>query len=116
MRGNQRIQALPEPVSRERGAREAGLEQGEQATFLQAGPHLRQRMLASEHREEQGLHATATREDMGGMWRTESLDQRCHLELAYHPEPQGHMGHGTDLWKRNRHEAPLLQMVREGAS
>jgi len=100
----------------ERGSREAGLEQGDHATFLQAGSHLIQRMMAIENGEEQGLHATATREDMGGVWRTESIDQRCHIALAYHPEHQWQMGHGTELLNRNRHEAPLLQVVREVAS
>ena len=69
-----------------------------------------------ENREEQGLHATATREDMGGVWRTERIDERCHIELAYHPEHQWQMGYRTDLLNRNRHEAPLLQVVREVAS
>ena len=68
------------------------------------------------NREEQGLHSTATREDMGGVWRTESIDERCHIELAYHPEHQWQMGHGIDRLNRNRHEAPLLQVLLEVAS
>jgi hypothetical protein len=40
--------------------------------------------MAIENRQEQGLHTTATREDMGGVWRAESIDERCHIELAYH--------------------------------
>jgi hypothetical protein len=115
-RGTPRRQALPEPVILERGSREAELEQGEHATGLQAGSHLRPRLLASEPGEEQGRHATATREDRGGVWRTESLAQRCHLERADPPEHQGHLGHGTELLHRNRHEAPLLQVGREVAS
>ena len=72
--------------------------------------------MAIENRQEQGLHATATREDMGGVWRAESIDERCHVELAYHPQHQRQMGHGTDLLNRNRHEAPLLQVLLEVAS
>jgi hypothetical protein len=81
-RSQQRLQDLPEPVIMERGAREAGLEQGDHTTFLQAGPHLRESMMAIENREEQGLHATATREDLGGGWRTASIEERCPIELA----------------------------------
>jgi hypothetical protein len=88
MRGKQRIQDLSQPVIMERGVREVGLEQGYHPTVLQACPHLIESMMAIENRQEQGLHATATREDMGGVWRTESINERCHVELAYHPQHQ----------------------------
>src|SRR5262245_41896082 len=100
----------------ERGSREAGLEQGDHATLLQTCPHLRERMMTIENREEQGLHATATRENRGRVRRTESIDERRHVERAYHPQHQRQVGHGTALLNRNRHEAPLLQVVREVAS
>ena len=72
--------------------------------------------MAIENRQEQGLHATATREDMGGVRRAEGIDERSHVELAYHPQHQRQVGHGTDLLNRNRHEAPFLQVFREGVS
>src|SRR5215467_7548158 len=99
----------------ERGACEAGLEQGDHATLLQACPHLIESMMAIENRQEQGLHATATREDMCGVWRAESIDERCHVEFAYHPQHQRQMGYGTDLLNRNRHKTPLLQVLLEVA-
>ena len=35
------------------------------------------------------------------------------LSLRYHPQHQRQVGHGTDLLNRNRHEAPLLQVLLE---
>ena len=64
-----------------------------------------------ENREEQSLHATATRENMRRVRRTEGLDERRHVELADDPQHQRQVGHGTDLLNRNRHEAPFLQVV-----
>ena len=69
-----------------------------------------------ENRQEQGLHSTATREHMRRMRRAEGIDERSHVELAYHPQHQRQVGHGTDLLNRNRHEAPFLQVFREGVS
>jgi hypothetical protein len=68
------------------------------------------------NRQEQGLHSTATREDMGGVRRAESIDERSHVELAYHPQHQRQVGHRTDLLNCNRHEVPLLQVFLEVAS
>jgi hypothetical protein len=69
--------------------------------------------MAIENCQEQGLHSTTTREDMSGVRRAEGIDERSHVELAYHPQHQRQVGHGTDLMKRNRHEAPLLPVFLE---
>ena len=69
-----------------------------------------------ENRQEQGLHATATRENMRWVRMTEGIDECRHVELAYHPQHQRQVGHGTDLLNRNRHEAPFLQVFRAGVS
>ena len=61
-----------------------------------------------ENRQEQGLHATTTRKDMRGVRRAEGIDERRHVELAYHPQHQRQVGHGADLMNRHRHEASLL--------
>src|SRR5262245_61244514 len=79
--GKQRLEHLPQPVIMERGAREAGLEQGEHPALLQTCPHLLERMMAIEHRQEQGLYSTATREDRCGVWRAEGSDERSDFEL-----------------------------------
>jgi hypothetical protein len=100
----------------ERDAFEARLEQGEHPTLLQACPHLIESMMAIKNRQEQGLHATATREDMRGVRRAEGIDEGSHVELADYPQPQRQVGHGTDLLNRNRHEAPFLQVCRESVS
>jgi hypothetical protein len=115
-RGKPRIEDRPQPVIMERGAREAGLEEGEHPTVLQACPHLLEGMMTIKHRQEQGLHATATREDMGGVRRADSLDARRHVALAYHPQHPRQGGHGPDLLHGNRHEGPLLQVCLEVAS
>ena len=73
-------------------------------------------MMAIENRQEEGLHSTATREDMRGVRRAEGIDERRHVELAYHPQHQRQVGHGTDLMNRNGHEAPLLQVLPEVSS
>jgi hypothetical protein len=73
-------------------------------------------MMAIENRQEQGLHATATREDTGGVRRAEGLDERRHVELAYHPQHDRQVGHGTDLMHGHRHEALLLHVFLEVAS
>jgi hypothetical protein len=70
-------------------------------------------MMAIENRQEQGLHSTATREDMRGVRRAEGIDEPSHVELAYYPQHQRQVSHGTDLMHRNRHEAPLLLVFRE---
>jgi hypothetical protein len=57
-----------------------------------------------------------TRQDMGGVRRAEGIDERRHVERAYHPEHQRQVGHGTDLLNHDRHEAPLLQVFSEVAS
>ena len=72
--------------------------------------------MAIENRQEQGFYATATREDMRGVWRAEGIDERSDVELADDPQHQRQVGHGTDLLNRNRHEAPLLQVLLEVAS
>src|SRR5262245_7677139 len=72
--------------------------------------------MPSENRPEQGLHATATRENRGRRRRAEGSDERRHVELADHPQHQRPVGHGTDLLHRNRHETSLLPVFREGVS
>jgi hypothetical protein len=83
--GTQRVEALPSPVIGERGALEVGLEQGSHPTFLQTCPHLREGMMTIEHRQDQGLHSPATRQDMCGVRRAEGIDEGSHVELADHP-------------------------------
>jgi len=116
LRGKQGIEDLPQPIIMERCAREAGLEQGSHPTFLQACPDLIEGMMAIQNRQEQRLHATATREDVSGVRRAEGIDEGSHVELAYYPEHQRQGGHGTDLLNRKRHEASLLQVLLEVAS
>jgi hypothetical protein len=69
-----------------------------------------------ENRQDQRLHSTATRENMRRVRRTEGIDERSHVELAYYPQYQRQVGYGTDLLNRNRHEPPFLQVFREGVS
>jgi hypothetical protein len=114
--GNQGVEDLPQSVIMERGACEARLEQGYHPTFLQACPDLLEGMMTIEHRQEQGLHATATRKDMSRRWRAEGIDERRHVELAYHPQHQRPVGHGTHLLHRNHHQAPLLHVLLEVSS
>jgi hypothetical protein len=116
MRGTQRSEDLPQPVIMERSAVEPGLEQGEHATVLQARPHRIEGMMASEHRQEEGLHSTARREDRRRVWRAEGSDERRHVALADHPQHQRHVGHRTEVMHRNGHEAPLLHVLPEVSS
>src|ERR1043166_4203974 len=81
-----------------RGACEAGLEQRYRLTLPQAWPDLIEGMMTIENRQEQGLHPTPTRQDMGGVRRAEGIDERHHVELANYPEHQRHVGHGLDTW------------------
>jgi hypothetical protein len=114
--GKQGIEDLPQPVIMKRGACEAGLEQRYHLTLLQAWPDLIENMMTIENRQEQGLHPTPTRQDMGGVRRAEGINERRHVELADHPQHQRHVGHGLDLLHRDRHEAPLLQVFSKVAS
>jgi hypothetical protein len=116
LRGTQGIEDLSQPIIMERGSREAGLEQGYQPTCLQACPDLIEGMMAIKNRQEQRLHATATREDVRGVRRAEGLDEGRHVELADYPQHQRQVGHGTDLLNCKRHEASLLQVLLEVAS
>jgi hypothetical protein len=110
MGGTQGLEELPQPVIMQRGSREAGLEQGEQPTLLQASPDLVEGLMPSQTREEPGLHPAPTREAMGRVRRAEGSDERRPMERAYHPEHQRHRGHGTALWHRDRQEAPRPQV------
>ena len=49
--------------------------------------------MAIEHRQEQGLHATATREDMRRVRRAEGIDECSHVELADNPQHQRQVGY-----------------------
>jgi hypothetical protein len=42
--------------------------------------------MAIENSKEQGLHATATREDMRGVRRAEGIDEGSHVKLADHSQ------------------------------
>jgi len=72
--------------------------------------------MAIQNRQEQRLDPTATRDDIGGVRRAKGIDERSHLELAYHPQYQRQVGHGADLMNRDRHEGLLLQILPEVAS
>ena len=100
----------------ERGTGEARLEQGDHATLLQRRAPLIEDLMPSENREEQGLHATATREDMRRVRRAEGIDECSHVELADNPKHQRQVGYWTDLLNRQRHEALFLQDFQEGVS
>jgi hypothetical protein len=67
-------------------------------------------MMAIENGEEQGLYATATREDMRGVRRAKGIDEGSHIELADHSQHQRQVGHRPNLLNRNRHEVSLLQV------
>ena len=62
-----------------------------------------------EHRQEQGFYSTATREDMGRVWRAEGSNELSPVELADHSQHQRQVGHWTDLMNGDGHEAPLRQ-------
>jgi len=72
--------------------------------------------MAIKNRQEQRLHATATRQDMRGVRRAEGIDEGSHIELADDPQHQRQGGHGTDLLNCKRHEASLPQVLLEVAS
>src|SRR5215831_1416538 len=84
--GKQRLKKLAEAVIVQRRSSQAILEQGEHPALLQTYPHLIKGMMPIENRQEQGLHATATREHMGRVRRTEGIDERRHVELADYPQ------------------------------
>jgi len=113
MRGKQRVEARSPALIMERWAVEAGLEQGSPPTIRQACPSLREGMVTIEHRQEEGLHATATREDLRRVGRTEGIKACRYFALAYHPQHQRAVGDGTALRHGHRHAAPLLQGFRE---
>jgi len=69
--------------------------------------------MAIQNRQEQRLDPTATGENIGGVRRTEGIDERRHVKLADHPQDQRQVGYGTDLMNGNSHEALLLQDFRE---
>jgi hypothetical protein len=116
LRGNQGIEALPQPISMERGSRAAGLEQGAHPTFLQACPSLREGLMASQNRQEQRRHATATRKDRSGVWRAEGIAEGRPVELADYPQHPRHVGHRTERLHGKRHEASRPQGLLEVAS
>lgn len=72
--------------------------------------------MAIKHRQEQRLHATATRKDRSGVRRAEGIDEGSHVELAYYPQHQRQVGHRTDLLNCKRLEASLPQVLLEVAS
>jgi len=72
-RRKQRFEALPQPVSMERGSRQARLEYGYHPAFLQTCPHLIEGMMAIQNRQEQSLDPTATGEDIGRVWRGQKV-------------------------------------------
>ena len=113
MGGTPGIAELPQSIIRERGACEAGLEEGSHPTLLSACPDLREGLMAIAQRQEQGCYAPATREDRRGVRRAEGLDERRDVALADAPQPQRHVGHRTDVRHGNGQEGPLLQSCCE---
>jgi hypothetical protein len=109
-RGPPRIEPLAEAVIVPRRSSQASLEPGEYPALLPTCPHLIKGMRPSEPRQEQGRHATATREPRGRVGRTAGIEERRHVELASDPQHPRPMGHGTELLHRHRPEAPLLQV------
>jgi hypothetical protein len=109
-RSTQRLADLPQPVIMARGARQARLEEGEHPTFLQTCPHLREGMLASQHRQAQRLDPTATGEDMGGV-RSQvqgpQADTSCaHVEVGYCDSLVNHGETSGEFRQRRRELAP----------
>jgi hypothetical protein len=88
MNGEEGIENLSQSRVMDGGALEPRLQQGQHPPFFQAGPHLVEGMMAIENRQEQGFYSTATREDMRGVRRAKGIDERSHLELAYHSQHQ----------------------------
>jgi len=109
LRGTQRLEHRAEAVIVQRRSSQTILEHGEHSALLSACPHLIEGMMASENRQEQRFYATATREDMRGVRRADSLDQCSDVERADDPQHQRQVGHRTDVLNRNGHEGPLLQ-------
>jgi hypothetical protein len=72
--------------------------------------------MAIQNRQEQRLHTTPTRENMGRVWRAERIDECRHVELADYPQHQRQVGHGPDLLNDNCHAASLLQCCFEVSS
>jgi hypothetical protein len=112
----QGIEDLAQPVIVQRRGGQARLQEGQHPSLLQTRSHLREGMMAIKNREEQSLDPTATREDIGGVRRTEGINERSHLELAYYPEHSRQVGHGANLMNRDRHEGLLLHVLPEGTS
>ena len=110
------IAALPPSVIMERGACEAGLEQGEPPTCLPTCPHLLEGLRTIAKRQEPGRHATATREDMRRVRRAAGRAAGRPVARADAPQHHRHVGHRTARLHRPRHEAPCLPVVREVAS
>jgi hypothetical protein len=84
--------ARPQPIRLARGARAAGLEQGEQPPVLQACPSLIAGRLASTPRQAPRLHAPAPRQARSGGRRAAGLAEGRHGALAdapQHPRPRG---------------------------
>ena len=73
--------------------------------------------MAIEHRQEQGLHATATREDMRGVRRAAGRDEPSHVELASDPSTTGHIpsdlvvDHWTSDGESSSHRDALCSMT-----
>jgi len=109
----QGIEALPQSVIMQGGPLEPGREARQHPALPQACPDLVEGMMAVQNRQEQGLHPTSTGEQRPRVWRAARIDECSPVELAYHPQHQREVGHGTDLMNRDRHEAPPLQVVQE---
>jgi hypothetical protein len=74
--GKQRIENVPELVIMERGACEPWLQQHHHPALFQPFSHLVEGMMPVQNRQEQSLHATATREHMRGVGRDKPIDDR----------------------------------------
>jgi hypothetical protein len=73
-------------------------------------------MMAIENCQQERLYATATREDMRRVRRTEGLDEPSHVQLAYDSQHQRQVSHRTEVMNCNRHDAAPLQVVLELSS
>jgi hypothetical protein len=104
----QGIEALAQPVIVQRSGGPAWLKEGQHAALFQPRPHLLESRMTIKNRQEQSRDPTATREDIGGVRRAEGIDERSHLELAYHPQHRRQVGYGADLMHRDRHAGLLL--------
>jgi hypothetical protein len=72
--------------------------------------------MAVQNRKEQRLHPVSPGDGLRRVRRAAGIDERNDVARAYHPQPQRPVGHRTALLHRDRQEAPLLQVVREGLS